>query len=78
MLRPPNGSPEDSRHYLKASNVAPTLFVWKDGLWMSPGTSYGTKPSSMVALGWSYDRPAARRSYINLLKMYKSLKAANK
>lgn len=56
LCTPPRGSEEGSLHFLKGGRLE-VDYEWRNGMWCTPGSSYGTKASAMAALGWSYLRP---------------------
>jgi hypothetical protein len=55
---PPQDTPNASLHLLKgAASGKVKEFLWLNGIWNTPDTDYGTKPSMMYVLGWRYVRP---------------------
>lgn len=59
---PPATTENNTLHLLSAYGGKPTEFQWLNGLWNTPGTGWGTKPSAMAALGWRYVGPASTKA----------------
>lgn len=56
--KPQHDAKNGSLHALSCRGGEPKLFEWINGMWNTPKTGYGTKPSAMRALGWRYVGPA--------------------
>lgn len=55
--KPDKSTPDETLHWLSCRGGAEKQFLWRNGVWNTPGTNYGTKPSGMATLGWRYVRP---------------------
>lgn len=56
--KPTVGAKEGSLHALSCRGGEPKIFEWVNGLWNTPRTGWGTKPTAMATLGWRYVGPA--------------------
>lgn len=55
---PPKGTEPETLHLLTYTGAdKPKAFLWRNGMWNSPGTGWGTKPKKMAVLGWRYVGP---------------------